>query len=258
MMRAAQVSYEAIVCKRNGAEIVRLDHLSLNKGDRLGIIGPNGAGKTTLLKGLAMLEAPDEGTASFKGTPLNLSRPPLHVRRSWACVFQHSQRFQTSVFQNVEIGLKIRKIGKEKRKEQVMKWLEMFRIAHLAEEQAHSLSGGEAQRMNLARAFVLEPEVLFLDEPFSALDFPTKMALITELDAILTETETTAVMISHDLTEITQLTNRLLYLEDGRCCDVGDTLTLLDQPSEELATFLKPWREHPLFRLENQTSLSKS
>ncbi|AOM83838.1 ATP-binding cassette domain-containing protein [Salisediminibacterium beveridgei] len=244
------VSYRNVLCKRGSQEIIRLDRLDLLAGDRLGIMGPNGAGKSTLLKALAMLEAPDAGEVMFEGQKVNLEDPPLKVRRRLASVFQHSQRFQTSVFENVAIGLKLRKVPQVEIKERVKKWLAVFRIDHLADAQAYALSGGEAQRMNLARAFVLEPDVLFLDEPFSALDFPTKMTLITELDLILKNTSTTAVLISHDLTEITQLTNRLLYLKDGINCDQGNTSSLLHEPSEKLAAFLQPWREHPLFKIE--------
>lgn len=243
------LSYKQISCRRAGREIVGLDALFLQRGDRLGIIGPNGAGKSTLLKALAMLEPPDEGQAVFEGKALNLSRPPLETRRRWACVFQHSQRFQSSVFHNVEIGLSIRGIKKAERERKVRHWLDVFRIGHLADEQAYALSGGEAQRMNLARAFVLEPDVLFLDEPFSALDFPTKMGLIQELDVILSRTNTTSVLISHDLTEIAYLTNQLLYLEDGKKGAQGETAKLLHEPSGQLAEFLKPWYDHAPFRL---------
>ncbi|UCZ53498.1 energy-coupling factor ABC transporter ATP-binding protein [Bacillus shivajii] len=236
------ITFENIVCHRNGKKTVGIDHLSLDKGDRLGIIGPNGAGKSTLLKACALLEPPNEGSVTYQGKPLSVASPALHIRREWACVFQHSQRFQSSVFHNVEIGLKIRKLPKEERHKKVMKWLETFRIDHLANEHAFSLSGGEAQRMNLARAFVLEPSVLFLDEPFSALDFPTKMSLIEELNGVLKETKTTVLFITHDLTEVKLLTNRLLYLESGAAYDNGATDEVLNDPSNKLATFLKPWQ----------------
>lgn len=248
-MTDAILTYEAISCRRGGKEIVSLDGLSLQRGDRLGMIGPNGAGKSTLLKGMAMLEPPDTGKAYFEGEKLDLANPPLAVRRRWASVFQHSQRFQMNVFRNVELGLKLRKVPKQERTSRVMHWLEVFQIAHLADEDAGGLSGGEAQRMNLARAFVLEPDVLFLDEPFSALDYPTKMGLIDVLDRVLQETGTTAVLISHDLTDIAYLTNRLVYIENGQVCSNGQTADLLTNPRGKLDAFLKPWKDRPPFRL---------
>ncbi|ADI00409.1 energy-coupling factor ABC transporter ATP-binding protein [Salisediminibacterium selenitireducens] len=248
-MSDAILAYEGISCRRGGKEIVSLDGIALQRGDRLGMIGPNGAGKSTLLKGMAMLEPPDAGIAYFEGEKLDLVNPPLAIRRRWASVFQHSQRFQMNVFRNVELGLKLRKVSKQERAARVMHWLEVFQIAHLANEDAGGLSGGEAQRMNLARAFVLEPDVLFLDEPFSALDYPTKMGLIDALDRVLQETGTTAVLISHDLTDIAYLTNRLIYIENGKVCSQGHTAELLTHPHGELDAFLKPWKDRPPFRL---------
>lgn len=243
------VTYEKFVCRRNNKVIATLDHLALQRGDCLGIIGPNGAGKSTLLKAFALLEPPNEGKVIYDGQQLSITSPPLSIRRKWACVFQHSQRFSGNVYQNVEIGLKLRKVPKEERHEKVMKWLKIFRIDHLAKEHAYSLSGGEAQRMNLARAFVLEPTLLFLDEPFSALDFPTKMELVKELSDVLKETNTTTMLITHDLTDVEYLANKLLYLEAGKVRDLGNTVDVLNNPSESLHQFLTPWRETPPYRI---------
>lgn len=234
------LTYENIVCKRSLKTVVSLQHLALQKGDILGIIGPNGAGKSTLLKACALIAPPDDGLITFDGEILSAT-PPRSVRRQWACVFQHSTRFQASVYKNVEIGLSIHHVPKQLRHEKVMKWLHHFEIAHLANEDAHTLSGGEAQRMNLARAFVLQPSVLFLDEPFSALDFQTKMSLIYELKKVISETETTVILISHDFIDIEILTNKLIYVEDGMVKDQGETKSVLTSPSIKLAKFLTPW-----------------
>jgi tungstate transport system ATP-binding protein len=238
----ALLDYKEIQCIRNGRITCGFDKLTLTQGDRLGIIGPNGAGKSTLLKACSLLDPPDKGMMTYKGKSLSLSSPPLDVRREWACVFQHSQRFQGNVYKNVEIGLSIRKIKKEERHNKVMHWLKKFQIEHLADADAASLSGGEAQRMNLARAFATNPKVLFLDEPFSALDFPTKTGLINQLNTILRQTNTTMFFITHDLIEIRQLTNRLIYIEKGKVFDNGDTGEVLSQPSPQLNTFLAPWQ----------------
>lgn len=248
-MSTSLVEYHNFVCRRGDKVIVTLDHLALNQGDCLGIIGPNGAGKSTLVKAFALLEPPNEGSVIYAGKPLSITSPPLSIRRQWACVFQHSQRFFGTVYQNVEIGLKLRKVPKEEIEEKVMKWLEIFQIDHLVNEQAYSLSGGEAQRMNLARAFVLEPTLLFLDEPFSALDFPTKMELISKLTEVLKETNTTSFIISHDLTDIDYLTNKLLYIEKGATIDYGNTEEVLQHPSDNLYEFLTPWRKTPPYRM---------
>ncbi|WP_280768696.1 ATP-binding cassette domain-containing protein [Salipaludibacillus daqingensis] len=235
------LEYRKFICEKSNETIVRLDHLSLNEGDVIGIMGENGAGKSTLLKALSLLEPPHQGEMIYKGKPVNIDNAPLHMRREWACVFQHDYRFVGSVYDNVEIGLKLRKMSKTERHKKVYSWLERFHIAHLATKKAHLLSGGEAQRMNLARAFVLEPRLLFLDEPFSALDFPTKMVLLEELQKILQDTKTTTFLISHDLIEVEHLASHLLYIHKGTAADQGKIERVFQSPSSHLLSFLTPW-----------------
>ncbi|PYZ94066.1 ABC transporter [Salipaludibacillus keqinensis] len=237
------MEFHHFTCKKSVTTIVTLDHLSISKGQIIGIMGENGTGKSTLLKAMSLLEPPAAGTMIYKGKSINITTPPLSIRREWACVFQHSYRFVGTVFENVEIGLKIRKVRKKDRYKRVMMWLDKFKIPHLANVQAHKLSGGEAQRMNLARAFVLEPSVLFLDEPFSALDFPIKMVLLEELQQVLTETCTTTFLISHDLTDIEFLASHLLYLYNGKVTDKGRIHDVLLSPSPQLKSFLHPWHK---------------
>jgi len=235
------LEYHTFICEKSRKTIVTLDQLFLEQGDVVGIMGENGTGKSTLLKALSLLEPPNKGTMIYKGKPLNVKNPPLDIRREWACVFQQDYRFLGTVYDNVEIGLKLRKIRKSERREKVNMWLERFHISHLTAKKAHLLSGGEAQRMNLARAFVLEPRLLFLDEPFSALDFPTKMELLEELQKILHETKTTTFIISHDLTEIEQLATHLLYIHKGEVVDQGPIDFVFQSPSPYLKSFLSPW-----------------
>lgn len=235
------LEYQSLSCKKSTKTIVTLEHLSLAQGDVIGIMGENGAGKSTLLRALSLLEPPKKGTMIYKDKPVNILSPPLHVRREWASVFQHNHRFKGTVYDNVEIGLKIRKTNKAERRNKVNDWLERFHISHLANTNAHLLSGGEAQRMNLARAFVLEPQLLFLDEPFSALDFPTKLNLLEELQIILHDTKTTTFIISHDLTEIEQLATHFLYVHKGAVLDQGTIETVFQSPTSHLQSFLSPW-----------------
>ncbi|WP_416149139.1 ATP-binding cassette domain-containing protein [Salipaludibacillus sp. HK11] len=237
------IEYQHFICKKSNKTIVTLDHLSLQQGQTIGIMGENGTGKSTLLKAMSLLEPPTNGTLIYKGKPIDTNKAPLHIRREWACVFQHSYRFIGTVYSNVEIGLKLRKIDKANRQKLVMNWLERFNISHLAYEQAYRLSGGEAQRMNLARAFVLEPSVLFLDEPFSALDFPTKITLLEELQQVLKETKITTFLISHDLTDIEFLSSHFLFINKGTVTDQGDITTVIQSPSSYLQSFLSPWQK---------------
>ncbi|WP_449620385.1 ATP-binding cassette domain-containing protein [Robertmurraya sp. Marseille-Q9965] len=223
--------------------ILKVPSLSIEQGEIIGIMGPNGAGKSTLLKLLSLLDSPSDGSLFFKDTKLSAHTVTIEMKRQFAIALQQSLLLNTSVYQNVALGLKIRKLPKPKINEKVEYWLDKFNIAHLTKTPAYHLSGGEAQRVNLARAMVLEPEVLFLDEPFSALDFPTKVQLLKELKEILKATETTTVFVSHDLLEIKYITDRLAILMNGEIKQLGNTLDVIAHPNETTAPFIQEWKE---------------
>lgn len=223
--------------------ILEVPSFSIEQGEIIGIMGPNGAGKSTLLKLLSLLDSPSEGSLFFKNTRLSAQKVTIEMKRKFAIALQQSLLLNTSVYQNVALGLKIRKLPKQEINEKVEYWLDKFNIAHLAKKHAYHLSGGEAQRVNLARAMVLEPEVLFLDEPFSALDFPTKVQLLRELKEILKATETTTVFVSHDLLEIKYLTDRLAILMDGEIKQLGNTLDVIENPNTFTSPFIQEWKE---------------
>lgn len=207
-------------------------------GECVGLIGPNGSGKSSLLKILAFLETPTSGLLYFQGQSVPKS-VPLPIRRRIAIVFQEPLLLNTRVFDNVAIGLKIRGLSKGKIRERVDYWLEQFGVSHLSKQLARSLSGGEAQRVSLARAFALEPDILFLDEPFSSLDAPTKEGLRIDLGQVFKSTQTTTVLVSHDFKDIEHLTNRALILLNGQVKAEGSPSELLKGSQiEEVERFL--------------------
>ncbi|WP_096200571.1 ATP-binding cassette domain-containing protein [Bacillus sp. FJAT-45350] len=224
-------------------EIIDIDYFAIEKGDVVGIIGPNGAGKSTLLKIAAFLQSPTSGAVFYNGTEHNSDSLPLEVRRRFAVAMQQSLLLEGTVFDNIAIGLKLRKVHKKIINNKVPYWLEKFHISHLANKSAGSLSGGEAQRVNLARALILEPEILFLDEPFSALDFPTKAELIQDFKEILQQTNTTTIFVSHDLFEIKHLTQKLSVIIDGEVKQYGMTMDVIEEPNEGSTPFLQKWKE---------------
>ncbi|MBM4760776.1 ATP-binding cassette domain-containing protein [Bacillus sp. B15-48] len=228
--------------KAHNRTILSIPSFELQKGEILGVMGPNGAGKSTLLKTLALLELPTNGSIQFHGQEVN-ETIALDVRRKCAVALQQSLLLDTSVQNNVAIGLKLRNVPRKEINEKVLYWLEVFKISHLAKKHAFHLSGGEAQRVNLARAMVLQPEVLFLDEPFSALDFPTKVQLLKDIKQVVEETNTTTVFISHDLMEIKYFTNRLAILIGGEIKQHGSTEEVLSSPNSASATFIGEWNE---------------
>ena len=154
--------------RRGGARVLDVSQFGLRQGHVLCIVGPNGSGKSTLLLTLCCLLKRAQGELRFKGLPVGDRASVLAYRRSTATVFQESLLFDTSVYDNVASGLKLRGMPRQEIRRRVEHNLERFRISHLARRAARKLSGGEAQRAALARAFATGPEILFLDEPFSA------------------------------------------------------------------------------------------
>ena len=235
----------APVVELTGARVVRgartvldVPALAVLPGEVLGVIGPNGAGKSTLLRLLGLLETPAEGSFHFRGQP---ARPAdgLSVRRRMASVFQDPLLADTSVWDNVALGLKFRGVAQDVIAERVSRWLQRFGIASLGRRRARTLSGGEAQRAALARALVLEPELLLLDEPFSALDQPTREALIGDLRGILRAERITTVLVTHHRGEALALADRVAVLIDGRLLQVGDPASVFRAPTcLEVARFV--------------------
>jgi len=212
--------------------------LDVRPGEVLAVIGPNGSGKSTLLRVLGLLQAPDRGEVRYHNRAVTVAEG-LSVRRRMAMVFQTPMLADTTVDANVALGLGFRGVAPSERAPRVRRWLERFGIGALGPRSARALSGGEAQRVALARALVLEPEVLFLDEPFSGLDEPTRAALVPELGTVLRAEHVTTVLISHDRGEAQALADRVAVLIGGRLCQVDATARVFQAPvSEEVARFV--------------------
>jgi len=209
-----------------GRTIFTIEELTLRGGEVMALVGPNGAGKSSLLLTLALLRTPTHGTILFKGQTVTKNNV-LALRRRMALVFQEALLLDTTVSRNITIALRIRGISRSEAAARTERWLERFGIIHLARRRAGQLSGGEAQRAGLARAFALEPEVLFLDEPFASLDYPTRKALLSELGGILQEMGTTALFVTHDPTEIPWLATRVGVLHTGRIIKSGSVREVL-------------------------------
>jgi tungstate transport system ATP-binding protein len=166
-------------------------------------------------------------------------RDALASRRRMAVVFQEPLLLDTSVEANAASGLAVRGVPAGERRRRVAHWLERFGVAHLAKRSARTLSGGEAQRVSLARAFAVQPEVLFLDEPFAALDAPTRQALTDELAALLSEGGMATVFVTHDRAEALRLGDRVAVLIAGRVRQVGTPAEVFGSPAdEEIAQFV--------------------
>ena len=187
---------------------------------------------------LGLLETPAAGVVRFGGIPVS-PQALLPLRRRTAAAFQEPLLADTTVFDNVATGLRFRGVPRASIGPRVTRWLERLEIAGLAGRQARTLSGGEAQRTALARALVLDPELLLLDEPFSALDQPSRESLIADLAAILRQDRTTTVLVTHDRAEALALADRVAVLIGGRLAQVGMAPAVFRAPlSEAVARFV--------------------
>jgi tungstate transport system ATP-binding protein len=223
---------EDLKVQRGGVPVLDIPSLALRTGGVLALIGPNGSGKSTLLQTLAGLQEPASGRIRFQGRALDSRRSLADYRQRVTMVFQESLLFDTTVAGNLESGLKLRHLPAAARRLRVEEVAGQFGIAHLLGRQARKLSGGEAQRASLARAFAIRPEILFLDEPFSALDPPTREALIDDLALALRQTRTTTVMATHDQMEALRLADTLAVMHQGRIVQTGAGIEVLNQPAD--------------------------
>ncbi len=225
--------------KRGGVAVLDISRLSLAGGEILCLIGPNGAGKSTLLLTLARLLKSSRGDIAFMGKRIVSNHSLLTYRRNLSMVFQEPLLFDTTVFENIASGLTIRGMNKNETTDIVEEYAERFGIRHLIDRSAKKLSGGEAQRTSLARAFAVRPEIVFLDEPFSSLDPPARESLMEDLDRVLRETKTTTIMATHDQTEALRLSDRIAVMNQGKIAQIGTPEEVMNHPVDEfVASFV--------------------
>ena len=236
-MKAPIVQLRDIVVERGRRAVLEVSALDVCPNEVLAVVGPNGAGKSTLLRVIALLERPVRGDVSFDGSLVSGSL--LAYRRRMALVFQEPLLLDTTVEANVRTGLSLRGVGRDEQKRRSEEWLERFGIAELRGRSPRALSGGEAQRVSLARAFALQPEVLLLDEPFASLDPPTRESLIEDLDVVLTANRVATVFVTHDRAEALRLGDRIAVLMKGRIRQLGPPAEVFASPvDEEVAAFV--------------------
>jgi len=200
--------------------VLSIDNLEIQQGLIYGLLGPNGAGKSTLLNILGFLEQPTSGQIRFDGNVVDHSRNHLRqLRRQAVVVGQRPVMFTTSVYKNMEFGLKIRGFTQKERRAMIDEALELVGMRHLIQAEAHTLSGGETQRVVLARALVLSPRMLICDEPTSSVDLESQLAIIALLRQINQEKQITLILSSHDRLQTTSLAHHTLFLDHGKLFD---------------------------------------
>lgn len=233
------ISINNLRVQRNGRDALKVASLKIQKGETLAVVGPNGAGKSTLLLALAHLIKPVNSGIAFHGKPLK-DWDDIEYRRKIAFVFQDPLLMDMSVQDNIALGLKFRAVKKEDALERVIKWSKAMGVDSLLKRRAGQLSGGEAQRVSLARAFVLDPELLLMDEPFSAVDPPTRAQLLKDLSNLLSHDHRTTIIVTHNLTEAAQIGNRIAVIVNGELKQVGTPKEIKASPADKsVKEFLK-------------------
>ena len=213
------IVYELTGIKKiyNERLVLDISQLKIESGLTYSLIGPNGAGKTTLLNILGFLTSPISGQFLFKGNRVLFAEKQIQpLRRQVVLVNQHPILFSSSVYQNVEFGLKIRKTSSQKRKEIVEKSLELVGMQKFIYSDARCLSGGETRRVALARALACSPEILLLDEPTADLDLENQYAIENIVKRICRQNKMTIIFCTHNLRQAARLTDKKICLMDGK------------------------------------------
>ncbi|MEE9388307.1 MAG: ATP-binding cassette domain-containing protein [Paracoccaceae bacterium] len=207
------ISVQDLVYEAGDAFRLQVDELQISAGGPTVILGPNGAGKSLFLRLLHGLLAPDNGSVLVNGVV-----PDAAVRRQQAMVFQQPVLLRRTVAANISYALKVRGVKRVTRRRKVDALLRQNGLSDQAKQAARTLSGGEQQRLALARALAIEPEVLFLDEPTSSLD-PSSAGAIEEIIANAGQAGTKIIMVTHDLGLAQRLADRVIFFHKGRVCE---------------------------------------
>ncbi len=224
---------EGLCFEAGGRRIIDSVSLEIVAGERTVILGPNGAGKSVLMRLCHGLLAPTSGHVVWN------VRQPANGRRRQAMVFQRPIMLRRSALENVAYGLKLAGVQRRERQARARRALEKVGLAHLAGRSARVLSGGEQQRLALARAWALEPEVLFLDEPTSNLD-PAATREIEAAIAGIGAAGTKIIMVTHDLGAAKRLADEIIFIHDGRVLERAGAHGFFAGPSSrEASAFIK-------------------
>lgn len=232
-----RIECKNIVKKYGNNTIIPNLNLEIKEGEFFTLLGPSGCGKTTLLRMIAGFNTIEGGTISFNGKVIN-NIPPS--KRNIGMVFQNYAVFpHMSVKKNVAFGLTNRKMSKDEINQKVDKVLKSVKMDNLKDRMPANMSGGQQQRIALARAIVIEPDVLLMDEPLSNLDAKLRVEMRTVIRNIQQDVKITTVYVTHDQEEAMAVSDRIAVMKDGIIQQVGTAREIYKRPSNLfVATFI--------------------
>ncbi|MFW6238597.1 MAG: ATP-binding cassette domain-containing protein [Halanaerobiales bacterium] len=202
------------ICKHYGKEkVLDIEGIELKEGEVVGLLGPNGSGKTTLIKVLSWLEQAAKREIYFRGRRVR-EENSLEYRRRLGFIWQHPFLYNRSVAENVALGLKFRGLLDKEIEKKVRAVLERVGIYHLRDKNAKMLSGGEQQKVSIARTLVTDPDIIFIDEPNSSLDVES-IGLIEEIISEEVERGAGIMLVTHNFYQARELADRIVFLERG-------------------------------------------
>jgi tungstate transport system ATP-binding protein len=214
----------------SGKRVLDIENLQIEKGQITAVIGPSGAGKSTLLHLLNGIEAPSSGAIWFDNNELDNKTLSLDLRRRMVMVFQRPIVFNTTVYENLAYGLKLRGMKKEEIRKRVEEMLEITGLKGKSQQKAVTLSGGEAQRVAIGRAIIIRPEVLLLDEPTANLD-PANISMIEQLIKYARDNyELTVMIITHNMFQAKRLSDNTIFMLNGKVVEYNTTENLFTKP----------------------------
>ena len=206
-------------------------NLQVEDGEYFIILGPSGSGKTMLLELIAGMWSLDSGKIYMDNQDITTLPPE---KRGIGFVYQNYMLFpHKTVFENIAFGLKVKKIAKEEIETRVNEMMDLLKISHLADRLPRTLSGGEQQRTALARALIIYPKILLMDEPLSALDRKTRDELMQELKEIHKKFDVTLVHVTHNFDEALMLADRIAIMRNGEISQVGTSTEIFRHPADK-------------------------
>jgi ABC-type sugar transport system ATPase subunit len=224
-----EVSVSDLHVRRNGRTVLQISDLRFPAGTTTAVFGPNGSGKTTLLRAIAGLDRPSRGEVLLDGQPVGRDQG---ARRHVGMAFQTAVFLRGSVRHNLDLALRLRHVSAAERQSRIEDAAGECGVAHLLDRPARHLSGGEAQRANLARALALRAPVTLLDEPLSWIDRIARNQLLADLPRLLAKFAATTILVTHDREEAFRLADRLVIVIAGGVRAAGMKSWIYAHPSD--------------------------